>query len=659
MPRRRLALGITVFLLCTALDAAALRQRSVRHPSFSELDVAPADVFSFSEPSKIRVSHVSLDLTVDFDARRLHGSATLDLNNFSGTRTLVLDTNDLAIAKITLDGAIPATWSYGASTVDGDALRIDITPSTRRVTIEYATSPDASGLYWNTAMQSYGRRRPYLYSLNEPNDARSWIPTQDTPTVRMTYDATLRVPPDLVALMSAENNPQSVSASGLYTFRMPRAIPAYLIALAVGRLEFRAFDARTGVYAEPELIEDAAWELQYLPEMLAVAEGIAGPLPFVRHDVLMMPPTFVVGGMEHPMLNFISPFSVLTGNHPAQPDPRNLIAHELAHSWAGDSTTLASWEDIWLNEGITSYLALRILEVMQGRERSELAFFLDRRDYAGYAQQVQDKSATILHRPVPHAAFGFNFTGYTKGELFLRTLEDRIGRASFDAFLRAYFAAFSYRWIDHRNFLAFLRASVPVDESALRLEEWIYGTGLPSNVTAPASSTFYARVQQRANAFNAGTPVAQLNPQNWSEPEADLFLQLIALSSSRMAELDAAFGLSLRVTPPLVWLGAAATHNYTPGLPAVERALLRGGPNSWILNLYRALSTTSSGRTRALDIFQRSRDRYADYVEAQVESILNPGNSNAARSEALESGDFAPTRAAARSRHPDLLTSVR
>ncbi|HEX7832866.1 MAG TPA: leukotriene A4 hydrolase C-terminal domain-containing protein, partial [Thermoanaerobaculia bacterium] len=543
------------------------------------------------------------------------------------TRVLVLDTNNLAISRITRDG-ITATWSYGPSIGDGQPLRIDIEPSTREVKIEYTTSASAPGLNWNTEAQSYGRQRPYLYSLNEPNDARSWIPIQDTPTVRMTYDATLHVPADLLALMSAENNARTTNDTGVYSFTMTRPIPAYLIAIAVARLEFREFDERTGVYAEPELIDDAEWELQYLPAMVDAAETVAGPFPFTRHDVLLMPPTFIVGGMEHPMLNFINPFSVVSGNHPADPDEKNLIAHELAHSWAGDATTLGSWEDIWLNEGITSYLALRTLELMQGSERTDLQFYLDRNSYTSYANQTQDKSATTMHRPVPYAGYGFSNTSYVKGELFMKTLEDRIGRVPFDAFLKKYFETFAFRWVDDRNFLALLRSTIAFDEQAMRVDEWVYGTGVPSNITAPTSSVLLSRAQQRATAFNNGTPFSQLNPQTWSDVDIDLFVQIAPMNASRMAEIDAALGLSLRVTPPLSWLVAAGYANYTPALPAIERALMRGGPNSWITTIYRALSSTSSGRTRALDIFSRARDRYHDNIENSVNQILNSNNAN-------------------------------
>ncbi|HEX7808323.1 MAG TPA: leukotriene A4 hydrolase C-terminal domain-containing protein, partial [Thermoanaerobaculia bacterium] len=205
---------------------------------------------------------------------------------------------------------------------------------------------------------------------------------------------------------------------------------------------------------------------------------------------------------------------------------------------------------------------------------------------------------------------------------------DLIGRVPFDAFLKKYFETFAFRWVDDRNFLALLRSTIAFDEQAMRVDGWVYGTGVPSNITAPTSSVLLSRAQQRATAFNNGTPFSQLNPQTWSDVDIDLFVQIAPMNASRMAEIDAALGLSLRVTPPLSWLVAAGYANYTPALPAIERALMRGGPNSWITTIYRALSSTSSGRTRALDIFSRARDRYHDNIENSVNQILNSNNAN-------------------------------
>jgi aminopeptidase N len=623
MVARRLALVLT-----TLLFLVAAKQRAVQHPAGWPLTEPPRDVFTSSNTSEVVTRHLALDLTVDFAQQRLRGTATLELENLTGTHSLVLDTENLDVSSVKLDGDTNAVWSFGTANSFGRPLNITITPSTRFVTITYSSSPAASGLNWNTAEQSYGRKQPYLYSLNEPIGARSWIPIQDTPAMRLTYEAVLHVPHGLLGLMSAIDNAAEANDTGVYRFNMPYTIPPYLVALAVGRLQFHEFDERTGVYAEPELMEDAAWELQYLPEMVNAAERIAGRFPFQRHDVLLMPPTFTAGGMEHPMLNFIAPFGLISGNHPAVPQPSTLIAHELAHAWAGDATTLATWNDVWLNEGITSYLTLRIIEEMSGVQRAELAWFNDRRTYASYANNVQDPTVTRLHRDVPFPFAGFSFTGYTKGELFMKTLEDTIGRPAFDAFLRRYFQLFAFRWADDQTFLAALHALVldgdPALEPKLRLDEWLYEPGLPSNVTAATSSVIFSRVQQRVAQFSSGTPLAQLSPSTWLPGELEMFLSGVSSTAvqSHMAELDATFGLSALNSPPLDWLRHSIYNHYEPGLAGVERALLRGGGNNTIVTIYGWLSEVPSLHSRALTIFAQARKRYHPDVEAQVASIL-------------------------------------
>jgi leukotriene-A4 hydrolase len=625
LPRRAALALFTLLLLVNA------RQRSVGHPSGWPLTQPPRDIYTFSNTADVTTTHLELDLTVDFAERKLHGIATLSIDNLTGTNKLALDTYLLDVSRVTLDGGTPATWSFGTPSAYGRALNVTIGPNTQTVTIEYTTSPDAIGLNWETAEQSFGRVQPYLYTLNEPVGARSWIPIQDTPAMRTTYEATLRVPRGLIALMSAEDNAQATNDTGVYIVHMGHPIPPYLVALAVGRLEFHAFDDRTGVYAEPELMADAAWELQYLPKMLATAEQIAGPFPFRRHDVLLMPPTFTAGGMEHPNLNFIAPFNLITGNHPDQLQPSSLIAHELAHSWAGDATTLATWDDIWLNEGITSYLTYRILEEMpgpvSGPEQAEYGFFADRRSFAAFALR-SSSAQTTLHRVQPSAGAGFNGTSYVKGELFLKTIEDTLGRPDFDFFLRRYFQVFAFRWVDDQNFVAALREfgirGNAELEASLRLDQWLYQGGLPSNVTAPTTSALQERVLVRSNRFDSGVPLAEMDPQSWTDVEKDLFLQAAdsELIVARIAELDAALGFSKMATPPLTWLRRAIEAHYQPAMPAVERALMRGGPSNWITSLYGSLASSGQGQF-ARDIFAVAHGRYIESVQAQIASLLN------------------------------------
>lgn len=469
MMTRRIPSALLTFLLLIASVADA-RQRAVRHPEPWPFTGAPADVFSYAEPAKVTTRHLNLDLTVDFEAEQLRGQITLTIENRPGNRMLVLDTYELAIERILLDHQTPALWSLGDATTLGRPLRIAIEPHTRFVTIDFATEPEGDAMPHAFSPALNFTDDGYLYSLTAPIASRSWMPVQDTPTVRMTYEATLRVPSGKLALMSAADNPQAINDTGAYVFHMPYPIPAYLIALAVGDFAFRPIDGRTGVYAAPDLVDQAAGLMQSMPEMLDAAQRIAGPFPFARHDVLITPPDFVAHGMEHPMLNFIHP----------QHLNASLMAHELAHSWAGDATTLATWDDVWLNEGFATYLTHRILEELHGPEFAEQAWRTEYDSYRAYVNRVQP-FATILHRQLTDPTLGYGRTSYAKGALFLRALEEHTGRPAFDEFLRHYFARLRWRWVDDRTFLELFRAIAHPDETQLPLEEWLYESGLPSS----------------------------------------------------------------------------------------------------------------------------------------------------------------------------------
>lgn len=622
----------TLLLLFTFILLVNARQRAVQHPAGKPF----GDTFSYAEPDKVTTRHLALDLTIEPAAGRLRGNATLEIENLSGTRTLILDSYELQISQVKRDGT-PTTWSLGPKSAVGQPLIIEIEPTTRFVSIDYVSTYLAEGipgtfgpaLYWRLAEWTMGGKERFAYSLNEPIGARTWLPIQDTPVVRMTYDATLRVPPGLLALMSAEGNQTAINDTGVYAFQMPHPIPSYLIAFAVGRLAFHALDDRIGIYAEPELLDEAVWELHSLPEMMDIAEEIAGPFPFERHDVLFMPPNFPVGGMEHPMLNFVTSNLVL-GDHVANPPPKRTIAHELAHSWGGDATTLASWNDVWLNEGFATYLAHRILEEMQEPELTEMAWASDRRNYEFFAG-VLPIEFSVLHRKVTSPAEAFDSTGYEKGGLFVRTLEDHLGRPRFDQFLKDYFESMRWRSIDSQTFLATFKELVQPDASllaSLSLEEWIYQPGVPSNITAPATSAIHTRMLPRIDAFNAGMPIAQMSPGTWSETEINFFLNSTRPQTrARMAEVDAALSLGTRHTPPRTWLLDVIMMKYEPGMPAVERVLMRGMPHSWLVQLYDQFKRWDAARGR--DIFQRARAGYLPYYDRQIALLLGLFNSNA------------------------------
>ena len=323
----------------------------------------------------------------------------------------------------------------------------------------------------------------------------------------MTYEATVRVPRELMAVMSAEN-PTAKSADGVYRFRMPQAIPSYLLALAVGDLAFRPLGDRAGVYAEPAVVERAAWELADTPKMIAAAEKLYGPYRWGRYDVLVLPPSFPFGGMENPRLTFATP-TILAGDRSLVA----LVAHELAHSWSGNLVTNATWNDFWLNEGFTVYFERRIMEALYGRSYSEMLAALGRGDLLEtIAELGADSPDTQLKLDLAgrDPDDGVNDVAYEKGYLLLRRIEEVVGRKAFDRFLRHYFERYAFRSMDTESFLALLDRELLAKHPELRAEvrQWVYEPGLPPTAPQPKSDAF-AKVEAQAQAFAAGTPAAE------------------------------------------------------------------------------------------------------------------------------------------------------
>lgn len=582
---------------------------------------AVADPHSYSRPDEARVEHIALDLTVDFAKKQLAGTATLRIKKQPDARTLVLDANDLDIRHVTLEpGGAAVQFKLGPDDpIKGSSLEIPIHSETTGVTIEYASSPNAKALQWLEPAMTAGKKHPFLLSQSQSINARTWVPCQDSPGVRTTYEATIRVPKELLAVMSAEN-PQAKNAEGIYNFRMPQPVPAYLLAIAVGDLEFRPFDTRTGVYAEPSVIEAAAKEFSETPKMMTAAEQLYGPYRWGRYDLLVLPPSFPYGGMENPRLTFLTP-TVLAGDRSLV----SLIAHELAHSWSGNLVTNATWNDFWLNEGFTTYFEHRITEALYGVEHDNMLWLLD-------ATRMKEELATLT--PKDQALY-IDLTGrdpdeapstvYEKGALFLRLLEQTAGRAKWDQFLRAYFDKFAFQPMTTKQFVEHLRASLPDVVQKVNVDEWIYGPGLPATAPIPQSQAF-AKVEAQAKAFADGSLASSVNMDAWSSHEKRHFIQsLPKLPPERMAELDARFHFSESGNSEVLsaWLEKSIDNRYKAAWPAIERFLTTQGRRKFLVPIYQKLVENPEDAQFARDLYARARPTYHPVSQSTLDGILN------------------------------------
>ena len=566
------------------------------------------------------MAHITLDLDVDFRAKQLVGTAELRLEKRRGATALILDTNGLDVRRVTLEpgGRTAAFKLSPPDPVLGRALEIQIAPETTAVRVAYASAAGAKALQWLEPAMTAGKKQPFLLSQSQAILARTWMPLQDTPQVRFTYDATLRVPRGLLALMSAEN-PQAKRDDGVYRFRMSHPIPSYLLAIAVGDIGFRAFDGRTGVYAEPPVLDAAAREFVDLPRMVAAAEELYGPYRWGRYDLLVLPPSFPYGGMENPRLTFLTP-TVIAGDRSLV----SLVAHELAHSWSGNLVTNATWSDFWLNEGFTTYFEQRIVERLYGREHAEMHWTLNVTELKTGLQALEPRDRSLYVELAGRDPDDAPATVYAMGALFLRLLEETAGRERWDSFLREYFDRFAFQSMTTARFVEHLRSALPQVAKTVDVDAWVHEPGLPSNLPQPRSAAL-ERVEAQAKAYAEGADAASLPAKGWSSQEWLHFLQsLPKLPPERMADLDSRFAFSESGNSEVLaaWLMKSIESGYKGAWPAIERFLTAMGRRKFLVPIYTELVKTPEGREFARRIYLAARPTYHPVSRDSVDEIL-------------------------------------
>jgi aminopeptidase N len=574
------------------------------------------------------VRHLVLDLTVDFPARTLRGSATWQLQHHGAAPALFLDTRDLHIEAVRLGGpgGAPAEFELGpADAVLGQPLRVALKPDTTSVTITYQTSPGAAALQWLSPAQTAGREQPFLFTQSQAILARTWLPCQDSPGIRFTYEARVQAPAELLALMSAEN-PRQRNASGEYHFRMSQPIPAYLMALAVGDLAFTALSDRTGIYAEPATLPLATSEFQDLENMVA-AEELYGPYRWDRYDLLVLPPSFPFGGMENPRLTFVTP-TILDGDRSLT----SLVAHELAHSWSGNLVTNATWNDFWLNEGFTVYFERRIMEKLYGRPYADM---LQVQGHSALLHTVEELGArspdTHLHLDLAgrDPDEGLNEIAYEKGAYLLLTLEHLVGREALDAFIKEYFTRHSFRSMDTASFVAYLRRELldqqPGLEEKVQLNAWVHGPGIPA-VAPPVGSARFEAVEAAWLSWQQGVPARTLRTAQWSSHEWVYFLRGLpqTTSAEKLAELDAAFGFTQSGNAEILaaWFPHTIAAGYAPADPTLHQFLTRVGRRKFLTPLYKALLATPGGPARARQLYAEARPNYHSVATSTLDVVV-------------------------------------
>ncbi|MEM8515250.1 leukotriene-A4 hydrolase [Massilia sp. MP_M2] len=590
------------------------------------------DPLSYAKYDQVKTTALHLDLKADFAKKSLDGYAELTLNWIDKkATTLDLDTRELTISKIEAQDAKGA-WRKADYTLGkfdeekGQPLQIKLPARQTRVRIHYRTAPTATALQWLQPVQTMSGKYPFMFSQSQAINARSWVPIQDTPAVRFTYTARIQAPEGLRVVMSADNDMKATGKGG-WKFTMPQPIPSYLLAIGIGELEARTLGGRTGVYAEPQRIKAAEYELADTEKMVAAAEKLYGPYRWGRYDMLVLPPSFPIGGMENPRLTFLTP-TMIAGDRSLV----DLVAHELAHSWSGNLVTNATWKHWWLNEGFTTYVTTRILEEIYGKEVALMNLQLEQEEALEMLKDLPPaKQALVSRQPDTNAAdYPDTSLAYPKGAWFLHTLEQRAGRAAFDQFLRGWFDQHAFQSVTNEQFIAYLRAQLlaknPAIMSDAELDEWIHGPGIPASGQRAVSQRL-AKLNASIDGWTKGTvSTTQLSAKDWNAVEWMKFLNDIdkKADAAKLAELDRAYGLAKSTNNEVAFrFYRAAVHaGYRDVRPDMEAFLMSVGRQKFVVPLYAALREKAEDRTWADGVYKKARERYHPETQSSVDKAM-------------------------------------
>jgi len=591
------------------------------------------DESSYAEPDKVVIKDLGLDLKLDFDSRQIGGAATYTLEwKDKAAKQLVLDTRELTIEKVeavAADGsAAPLQFALApADKVFGSKLTIEAPAQPGKVRVTYHTAPTASGLQWLEPSMTEGKQLPFMFSQSQAIHARSWVPLQDTPSVRFTYSAHVASRPDVMVLMSADNDPKA-ARDGDYPFKMPQPIPSYLLAIAAGDLVFEPISGRSGVWAEPTMVGKAAKEFEDTEKMIGAAEKLYGEYRWGRYDMLVLPPSFPFGGMENPRLTFATP-TVIVGDKSLV----SLVAHELAHSWSGNLVTNSSWKDIWLNEGFTTYVQGRITEALYGQEMAEMEREIDQNDLLAEVKDMSPADQALALPPLterdPDEAL--SNVAYVKGSWFLQFLEQRFGREVFDPFLRGWFDDHAFQSANTDQFVEYLKKNLlskkPGAVTDAELKAWLDEPGIPAFATKARSRNFSIVDTARIAWQGSGTlPSAQITSE-WGTQEWVHFIDGMGktLPVDKLAALDKAYAFTGTANGEIAmrWYPLAIRSGYLEANEAAGAFIERVGRRKLILPIYAELVKTPEGLAFAKAAFEKAKPSYHPITTASVQDMLD------------------------------------
>ncbi|XP_039344676.1 aminopeptidase RNPEPL1 [Mauremys reevesii] len=542
----------------------------------------------------------------------------------------------------------PLVFRVDPFTDYGSALTISLPAALQphqpfQIIIRYTTT-DGPAIWWLDPELTCGKAKPFVFTQGHSVCNRSFFPCFDTPAVKCSYSATVKAPAGIQVLMSATQSTY-LEQEGIYQFYMEYPVPAYLVALVAGDLIFADVGPRSRVWAEPCLLPTAISKLSGMVERwLSAAESLYGRYIWGRYDIVFLPPSFPIVAMENPCLTFIIS-SILESDDFLIID----VIHEIAHSWFGNAVTNATWEEMWLSEGLATYAQRRITTETYGAAFTclETAFRLDalHRQMKLLGEDNPVSKLQVKLEPGVNPSNLMNLFTYEKGYCFVYYLSQLCGDPKhFDSFLRAYIEKYKFTSVvaqdlldSFLNFFPELKEQSVDNKAGLEFERWLNATGPPlaepdlsqgSSLIRPVETLFKLWTTEPLDAVAAASSV---DITKWRPFQTVLFLDRLLdgsplppevikkLSECYSSQLDT-MNAEIRIR----WLQIVVRNDYYPDFYKVRHFLEYQMSRMYTIPLYEDICTGTL-KSFALEVFYQTQNQLHPNLRKTIQQILTQG----------------------------------
>ncbi|KAB2909461.1 MAG: M1 family metallopeptidase [Ignavibacteriales bacterium] len=410
------------------------------------------------------VLHYDIGIDLFFKEKKIEGEVSIKFVPLKQLNSLTLNFSDkMSVEKvISENGEEKFNHKSNLLTVDKTLEKGDTTS----ITIKYSGNPSKNKNFFFSKINGV----EVVYTLNEPENARDWIPCNDRPYDKATTNISITADSLFTSVSIGKlDSVTTKSETGKKTYYWHTAYPVatYLISFMSSRYVVGTSEYVSSLNGSklPLYIYGFPWQsgkykeiLDDHKEMIGIFENYFGEYPFAGEKYAVAAFLWEFGAMEYPTVSGFG--SGFIDSYPAQ---KNVFVHELAHHWFGDAVTLSDWKDIWLNEGFATFCEWLYFEELGKRNGKD--YLTNIFDYAKLPEMLEGKIYD------PQDLFGSNV--YIKGAWVLRMLRKEMGDEQFFKGLRAYFQKFKFRNSSTSDFVTVMTQFHGNDLTTF-FDQWVY-----------------------------------------------------------------------------------------------------------------------------------------------------------------------------------------